>query len=60
MICPGFHIFAVLPLDFLGQAAESSRHIRPLAVRPLNYPEGEPTPWGFLVSDPSTVGGFSQ
>ena len=24
------------------------RHIRPLAVRPLNYPEREPTPWGFL------------
>jgi|GEM_PF-2614550 len=26
-------------------------HIRPLAVRPLNYPEREPTPWGFLFSD---------
>jgi hypothetical protein len=24
------------------------QHIRPLAVRPLNYPEREPTPWGFL------------
>ncbi len=26
------------------------QHIRPLAVRPLNYPEREPTPWGFLFS----------
>ena len=26
------------------------QHIRPLAVRPLNHPEREPTPWGFLFS----------
>lgn len=25
-------------------------HIRPLAVRPLDHPEREPTPWGFLFS----------
>lgn len=24
-------------------------HIRPLAVRPLDYSEGVPTPWGFLL-----------
>lgn len=25
-------------------------HIRPLAVRPLNYPESVPNPWGFSFS----------
>jgi hypothetical protein len=29
----------------------NSQHIRPLAVRPLTYPESVPNPWGFLISD---------
>ena len=28
----------------------STRYIRPLAVGPLNYPEREPSPWGFFIS----------
>lgn len=27
-----------------------NRHIRPMAVRPLDHPERWPTPWGFLFS----------
>lgn len=27
-----------------------SRHIRPLAVSPLAYPESVLNPWGFLIS----------
>ncbi len=62
MICPVFHLFIRQSLDFQGQAADNPEYIRPLAVRPLNYPEGVPNPWGFLVSGPSTrtVGGFGQ
>ena len=29
-----------------------AQHIRPLAVRPLTYPECVPTPWGFSFSGP--------
>jgi hypothetical protein len=25
-------------------------HIRPLAVRPLTYPESVPNPWGIFIS----------
>jgi hypothetical protein len=32
-----------------------SCHIRPMAVRPLNHPEREPTPWGFLFSDAEEI-----
>ncbi|MDP3512812.1 MAG: hypothetical protein Q8S20_08680 [Sulfuritalea sp.] len=32
------------PIDY------SAKHIRPLAVSPLHYPESEPTPWGFSIS----------
>jgi len=62
MMCYGFDVFVTQLLDFSGQAADNSSYIRPLAVRPLNHPEGEPTPWGFLVSGSpvSTTGGFSQ
>jgi hypothetical protein len=28
----------------------NSKHIRPLAVRPLIYPESVPNPWGFFIS----------
>jgi uncharacterized LabA/DUF88 family protein len=28
----------------------NSKHIRPLAVRPLNYPESVPNPWGIFIS----------
>ena len=31
-------------------ATHTSPHIRPLAVRPLTYPEGVPNPWGFFIS----------
>lgn len=31
--------------------AYNSGHIRPLAVRPLTYPESVPNPWGFFMSD---------
>lgn len=34
------------------------QHIRPLAVRPLNYPEREPTPWGFLFCAPANSARF--
>ena len=42
--------------------ADNKQHIRPLAVRPLNHPEREPNPWGFLfssisVSHPLSAGG---
>ena len=33
--------------------ADNKQHIRPLAVRPLNHPEREPNPWGFLFSSTS-------
>jgi hypothetical protein len=29
----------------------TAKHIRPLAVSPLNYPESVPNPWGFFVSE---------
>jgi hypothetical protein len=32
----------------------NSQHIRPLAVRPLTYPESVPNPWGFFMSDTQT------
>lgn len=28
----------------------NSKHIRPLAVRPLIYPESVQNPWGFFIS----------
>jgi hypothetical protein len=28
----------------------NARHIRPLAVSPLNHPESVPNPWGFCFS----------
>ncbi|MHB1274085.1 MAG: hypothetical protein ACYCZD_15220 [Rhodanobacter sp.] len=31
-------------------AGYRNSHIRPMAVRPLDHPEREPTPWGFLFS----------
>lgn len=33
-------------------------YIRPLAVRPLNYPEREPTPGGFLFFAPASSTSF--
>lgn len=39
-------------LDLPGIIYHTSAHIRPLAVRPLNYPEGVPNPWGFSFSGP--------
>ena len=30
----------------------NSRHIRPLEVRPLTYPESVQKPWGILISGP--------
>lgn len=29
----------------------NSEHIRPLAVRPLTYPESVPNPWGIFISE---------
>lgn len=37
-------------LDLLKAVNHTRSHIRPLAVRPLDYPEGVPNPWGFLLS----------
>ncbi len=56
---PIFQNYSMLGLDFRSVAADNSKYIRPLAVRPLNNPEGVPTPWGFSVSGPSAsmVGG---
>ena len=28
----------------------NSKHIRPLEVRPLNYPESVQKPWGMFIS----------
>jgi hypothetical protein len=28
----------------------NSKNIRPLAVRPLTYPESVPNPWGIFIS----------
>lgn len=50
---PIFKDSGMVILDFQRQAADNPRYIRPLAVRPLNNPEGVPTPWGFSVSCPS-------
>ncbi len=34
----------------------NSKHIRPLAVRPLTYPESVPNSWGIFISEhPSEV-----
>ena len=38
----------------------SSRHIRPLAVRPLTYPECVPTPWGFSFSGSAKFSCFAK
>lgn len=35
-------------LDLSRAVGNNAPHIRPLAVRPLHYSEGEPNPWGFL------------
>lgn len=42
--------FFVPGVDFRCMAADNSKYIRPLAVRPLTYSEGVPTPWGFSIS----------
>jgi hypothetical protein len=35
-------------IESAGLFGYSSTYIRPMAVRPLDHPEREPTPWGFL------------
>lgn len=37
-------------IDTYKSKTYTSKHIRPLAVSPLNHPESVPTPWGFLIS----------
>lgn len=39
-------------IDTYKSKTYTSKHIRPLAVSPLNHPESVPTPWGFLISGP--------
>ena len=42
-------------IDPIALTGYRNRHIRPMAVRPLDHPEREPTPWGFLFSGPGNT-----
>jgi len=45
-----YRAFRPAGLDKNPAEYQNLHHIRPLAVSPLNYPEGVPIPWGFLIS----------
>jgi len=38
------------PFDAVGTIVHTCLYIRPMAVRPLTYPERVPNPWGFFMS----------